>query len=127
RRITGVVDVEGVDTNECHALGDQHVARLGREVGIVGEVGRRAPALGEIGTHQDGTAVQLKVLESRFANRPAGGCGIDDDDGKVRESLEVKSGEVGGVAIAMPRRVDVDRKSTRLNSSHVSISYAVFC
>src|SRR5437868_9130650 len=25
------------------------------------------------------------------------------------------------------RRPDVDRKSTRLNSSHVSISYAVFC
>src|SRR5207249_555916 len=26
-----------------------------------------------------------------------------------------------------PSRVSVDRKSTRLNSSHVSISYAVFC
>src|SRR5436309_3808971 len=25
------------------------------------------------------------------------------------------------------RRVDEDRKSTRLNSSHVKISYAVFC
>src|SRR5436309_7176310 len=27
----------------------------------------------------------------------------------------------------VPRRVLVDRKSTRLNSSHVKISYAVFC
>src|SRR5690348_17835448 len=26
-----------------------------------------------------------------------------------------------------PERVDEDRKSTRLNSSHPSISYAVFC
>src|SRR5699024_12170981 len=26
-----------------------------------------------------------------------------------------------------PIRKDIDRKSTRLNSSHVSISYAVFC
>src|SRR5438874_7325289 len=26
-----------------------------------------------------------------------------------------------------PRRHDQDRKSTRLNSSHVEISYAVFC
>src|SRR3712207_7111095 len=26
-----------------------------------------------------------------------------------------------------PQRVDVDRKSTRLNSSHANISYAVFC
>src|SRR5215510_11024385 len=27
----------------------------------------------------------------------------------------------------MPRARDLDRKSTRLNSSHVAISYAVFC
>src|SRR3712207_7424263 len=30
----------------------------------------------------------------------------------------------GGVA---PRRAGADRKSTRLNSSHANISYAVFC
>src|SRR5699024_11898049 len=30
-------------------------------------------------------------------------------------------------AIRIPRTVRTDRKSTRLNSSHVSISYAVFC
>src|SRR5699024_12684158 len=29
--------------------------------------------------------------------------------------------------IGMPRIDHLDRKSTRLNSSHVSISYAVFC
>src|SRR5699024_11688948 len=28
---------------------------------------------------------------------------------------------------ALPMLIIVDRKSTRLNSSHVSISYAVFC
>src|SRR3712207_8543645 len=27
----------------------------------------------------------------------------------------------------LPRRVEEDRKSTRLNSSHANISYAVFC
>src|SRR5437870_10410191 len=26
-----------------------------------------------------------------------------------------------------PQQLDIDRKSTRLNSSHVAISYAVFC
>src|SRR5438874_8936885 len=31
----------------------------------------------------------------------------------------------GGIAIALD--VSLDRKSTRLNSSHVEISYAVFC
>src|SRR2546427_6449813 len=35
-------------------------------------------------------------------------------------------GDRGGGGIA-PRRRDQDRKSTRLNSSHSQISYAVFC
>src|SRR5690606_41629260 len=30
-------------------------------------------------------------------------------------------------AKAQGRKVEIDRKSTRLNSSHVKISYAVFC
>src|SRR5207249_5954775 len=32
-----------------------------------------------------------------------------------------------GVHVAVGLRLELDRKSTRLNSSHVSISYAVFC
>src|SRR3712207_7448866 len=35
------------------------------------------------------------------------------------------STEVAYAAVAQPR--DLDRKSTRLNSSHANISYAVFC
>src|SRR5271167_4435671 len=31
------------------------------------------------------------------------------------------------LALHQPTASDLDRKSTRLNSSHVSISYAVFC
>src|SRR5258707_5427312 len=34
-------------------------------------------------------------------------------------------GFIGGFAV--PTRLDGDRKSTRLNSSHANISYAVFC
>src|SRR5690625_6692090 len=30
-------------------------------------------------------------------------------------------------AVGLPEGIEVDRKSTRLNSSHVAISYAVFC
>src|SRR5699024_12120736 len=33
----------------------------------------------------------------------------------------------GGVCDDCKKIIDEDRKSTRLNSSHVSISYAVFC
>src|SRR5690625_6892372 len=32
-----------------------------------------------------------------------------------------------GIDVEMPVHAQVDRKSTRLNSSHVAISYAVFC
>src|SRR5690606_42016600 len=39
--------------------------------------------------------------------------------------LEVWASDVSPVAIQAARRLD--RKSTRLNSSHVKISYAVFC
>src|SRR5690625_5899529 len=45
------------------------------------------------------------------------------------EGVEGRPGEAGPVELAPHRlsRRDGDRKSTRLNSSHVAISYAVFC
>src|SRR5690349_24246192 len=54
----------------------------------------------------------------------------DVDDGALRRDLGVLGLAV--VTPAMPSIVasssaEVDRKSTRLNSSHVEISYAVFC
>src|SRR5690606_42083365 len=42
---------------------------------------------------------------------------------EARERVETIVRDV----LAMPRDPDKDRKSTRLNSSHVKISYAVFC
>src|SRR3989442_5554885 len=51
--------------------------------------------------------------------------GLDAGHGGARGAADVRGlrGEVGEV-LRRPRR---DRKSTRLNSSHVRISYAVFC
>src|SRR5690242_21318084 len=49
----------------------------------------------------------------------------DDEDVHVlreEEEAEAHPGVLGGEA-----GDDLDRKSTRLNSSHMSISYAVFC
>src|SRR5690606_7089432 len=46
------------------------------------------------------------------------------------ENISVSSGEVYGDVIAESsslKNINIDRKSTRLNSSHVKISYAVFC
>src|SRR5690349_22125007 len=39
----------------------------------------------------------------------------------------LRSGRAGGAVPQSRREPDQDRKSTRLNSSHVEISYAVFC
>src|SRR3712207_6983284 len=47
----------------------------------------------------------------------------------VSGSERMAPGELGAVVEGMDLRlgVDGDRKSTRLNSSHANISYAVFC
>src|SRR3712207_7022808 len=62
----------------------------------------------------------------------AGGAGVLDRHAGGRDSsaaavleLDEVVGE-GGAGVASSA-VDLDRKSTRLNSSHANISYAVFC
>src|SRR3712207_8005306 len=49
--------------------------------------------------------------------------------GEIRERLPYPGAEQGGDGAGeeTPRAQDEDRKSTRLNSSHANISYAVFC
>src|SRR5207253_10766101 len=47
--------------------------------------------------------------------------------GADRQALEVGVANADLLLLGDRRREDLDRKSTRLNSSHVAISYAVFC
>src|SRR5699024_12152036 len=68
------------------------------------------------------------------------GMVLDDAD-TVHKVTIVPRGQAGGYAVMLPKEdryivtrpelfdriTGLDRKSTRLNSSHVSISYAVFC
>src|SRR3712207_7992678 len=60
----------------------------------------------------------------------AGGRGVREEDDRVQVVTSVvdRPRQLGG-SVAQPRhRVGMgDRKSTRLNSSHANISYAVFC
>src|SRR5690606_41822018 len=44
-----------------------------------------------------------------------------------RSMIAPSNRPISASAITADRRLRVDRKSTRLNSSHVKISYAVFC
>src|SRR5690606_41785850 len=54
-----------------------------------------------------------------------------DDAGKHQQASGRKTGKALGIVEGMARlsrkQSGEDRKSTRLNSSHVKISYAVFC
>src|SRR5690554_7368287 len=85
------------------ALGDQRTGEgEQRQAPVVGKVGRgKAADLVEGDPQPPGQPPQVGP------QRPAGAAPVPEAPGR---------GEAGG-----------DRKSTRLNSSHVRISYAVFC
>src|SRR3712207_7216605 len=54
-----------------------------------------------------------------------GQCNAAEGDGSAAPRFVI--GAAAGAAGDRPRDVRGDRKSTRLNSSHANISYAVFC
>src|SRR3712207_7291650 len=64
-----------------------------------------------------------------FRSRPTTRCAhrsVGTDGGLQRHAAGQEGRRQAGVAGAGRRRAG-DRKSTRLNSSHANISYAVFC
>src|SRR5207249_12296809 len=67
-------------------------------------------------TLADGTRVVVKVQRPGVVEQI-------DQDLQILRNLAATASRRWPVA----EEYDVDRKSTRLNSSHVSISYAVFC
>src|SRR5690606_41353523 len=72
---------------------------------------------------------RLDQVSRAFTRRPAGAHGIH---ARLLIGVEHFQQQAAGLAplrkrLQQPALQDVDRKSTRLNSSHVKISYAVFC
>src|SRR5205814_5247296 len=59
------------------------------------------------------------------AGRPVKYCGFKPGAAGGVSKLTLTGG--WSPSAAVPRRSQKDRKSTRLNSSHLGISYAVFC
>src|SRR2546430_8252632 len=67
--------------------------------------------------------------------RPGRGPAVDGEHdagdlrGTVAHQVQHRLGDVRRLAVTLERLhvLDEDRKSTRLNSSHSQISYAVFC
>src|SRR2546430_9212628 len=86
----------------------------------VGTVAAAAEALGKAGVNIEG-----------ICGFVVGGKGVGhvlvEDAGKARQALQSAGARVTGEQDALVLDIDEDRKSTRLNSSHSQISYAVFC
>src|SRR3712207_7156334 len=68
-------------------------------------------------------AADGQVLRHLEVGQPLAGEG----DQVVRVELPAGQGDDDGADLLAHHRVGEDRKSTRLNSSHANISYAVFC
>src|SRR5688572_33407023 len=68
------------------------------------------------------TEIYTLSLHDALPDLVVAGAGPGFDDGLVVRSEARAGGAVRGAALLGP-----DRKSTRLNSSHSQISYAVFC
>src|SRR3712207_8793296 len=69
------------------------------------------------------TLFRSYLLSARFFQNVAGS--VDGMDGKTAQKVDFYTRQF--VDAMNPSNVLLDRKSTRLNSSHANISYAVFC
>src|SRR5207245_3807103 len=73
-----------------------------------------------------------KAARARYGSETDVHAEIDAKKGELRLSrhmlvVENVENHANQISLADARRANPDRKSTRLNSSHGSISYAVFC
>src|SRR5690625_6859386 len=75
------------------------------------------------GFHHDAGSENVMEIHGTFRSLYCHDCGKEQDHDAYREGAVHCS--CGGPI--RPGIVLLDRKSTRLNSSHVAISYAVFC
>src|SRR5699024_12266150 len=75
----------------------------------------------------DNAGIGLFQDEKPKVFSPQGYCGEAVEYPAFYSSREVKEMGIDTTQVRSSRFAGVDRKSTRLNSSHVSISYAVFC
>src|SRR3989442_8977869 len=90
--------------------------------GVVGP-GDHAVGVGEQGK------IEVELLDVARVALHAGGVDAERLDARASEPghLVAHGGELAVSARGVVSGIEQDRKSTRLNSSHVRISYAVFC
>src|SRR5690606_5808428 len=101
----------------------QNMLNLGVGFGLMGSAGRLDTFLGLVLPHG------LPELTAVFVAAGTGlrlGWTLIDPGPRLRRQALAEEGRAA-LAMAIGLAVVLDRKSTRLNSSHVKISYAVFC
>src|ERR1039457_168316 len=106
---------------------------------VAGPVAREQVLAGTLRDHDDGVSAPLHPLpqarqEARSAIQAEGDLRDEDEIDVVAGQRRVTGDESGMPAHQLDqadavrgRAGQADRKSTRLNSSHLVISYAVFC
>src|SRR5690625_5557945 len=108
-------------------LAPSTVEALGEEVEVRWVDGpNRDELLGAVGEAdallvRSATTVDEEVLEAANNLKIVGRAGVGLDN------VDVPAATARGVMVVNAPTSNIDRKSTRLNSSHVAISYAVFC
>src|SRR5438034_7471046 len=85
------------------------------------------PASARISTLSLHDALPISVPLREFARAAAAGTDIRPDGGAPRMHGDPAGGRAGAALHPPQLPTPRDRKSTRLNSSHTVISYAVFC
>src|SRR5690606_28107956 len=127
---SGLGEREPIEARQKHLDGDEHLlavalAEVSKDVLVrLGEV----EAQGEIG---DGVPAVLPLIEHREERRVLGLRQVGEDSVRQPREQRPSARELRLVEAVDDERLEdlavADRKSTRLNSSHVKISYAVFC
>src|SRR5438034_5933679 len=80
------------------------------------------------GSIKDRIALSMIEAAERDGSLQPGGTVIEATAGNTGLGLALVAGAKGyRVLLVIPDKMSQDRKSTRLNSSHTVISYAVFC
>src|SRR3712207_8758425 len=125
----GHFDVE-IDTEKLHNISYSSPVQINPNIERFDVNGRRLFLLskGRVVNLVAGEGHPPEVMALSFANQLLSILYIaknhDKMETRVHSVPEQIDQDVGDYAL---RSMDIDRKSTRLNSSHANISYAVFC
>src|SRR5699024_11660211 len=118
---------EAVIAMRDSGLGDAMVLTLSAGVGLFNLLTSIIDTIVVLPTLVAGVGIVLLVLSERFSTLNASMASSGTRAFKWSSDI-VTSVKTSELSVAQwSKRVARDRKSTRLNSSHVSISYAVFC